>query len=55
MNQHRFKELSTIDPSYPDVTIALPDSKVEAVVTKIIEIISTSKYVSKCGVRAGMK
>lgn len=40
-NQYRFKELSTIDPSYPDVTIALPDSKVEKVVTKIIASIST--------------
>ncbi|PNF34286.1 hypothetical protein B7P43_G16547 [Cryptotermes secundus] len=41
INHLRFKELSTIDPSYPDVTIALPDSKVETVVTKIIEIITT--------------
>jgi hypothetical protein len=43
INQRRFKELSTVDPSYPDITIALPDSKVETVVTKIIASISTSK------------
>jgi hypothetical protein len=59
LNQYRFKELATVDPSYPDVTIALPDSKVEAVVTKIIESISTSKCVTKWAtgriVRRGLK
>jgi hypothetical protein len=45
INQHRFKELSTIDPSYPDVTMALPDSNVETVVTKIIGSITTGEHV----------
>jgi nitrogen regulatory protein PII len=43
-NQYRFRELATTDPSFPDVTIALSDSNVEEVVTRIIKSITTSEY-----------
>jgi hypothetical protein len=44
-NQQRFKELSMMDPSYPDVTIALPDDNIRTVVAKIISSISSGKLI----------
>jgi len=41
VNQQRFQDLSTIDPFYPDVTIASPDSNIHTVVTKVLSIISS--------------
>lgn len=41
INQNRFKALSTIDPSYPDVTIASPDNNIQTVVAKILSSISS--------------
>jgi hypothetical protein len=47
VNQNRFKELSTIDPSFPDVTIASPDSNIHTVVAKVLSSISSSKLIYK--------
>jgi hypothetical protein len=44
INHYRFKELSMIDPSYPDIATASLDSKVETVVAKIVSSISTGKF-----------
>jgi len=41
LNQHRFNELSTIDPNFPDVTIASPDNNVHTVVAKVLSSISS--------------
>lgn len=41
LNQHRFNELSTIDPAFPDVTIASPDNNVHTVVTAVLSSISS--------------
>lgn len=40
-NQHRFKEMSIIDPSYPDVIIASPDNNIRTVVAKVVSSISS--------------
>jgi hypothetical protein len=45
INHYRFKELLAIDPSYPDIATASPDSKAETVVDKIISSISTGKLI----------
>jgi hypothetical protein len=45
INQHRFRELSAIDPTYPDEVIASPDSNVHTVVAKVISSISSSKFI----------
>jgi hypothetical protein len=45
INHYRFKELSMLDPSYPDIATASPDSKVETVVAKIVSSISTGKFI----------
>jgi hypothetical protein len=45
INHYRFKELSLIDSSYPDVAIASPDSHVETVVGKIVSRIAEGKFI----------
>ena len=47
INQNRFKTLSTIDPSYPDVTIVSPDNNIQTVVPKILSSISSGKLIYK--------
>jgi hypothetical protein len=47
LNRRRFEELSTIDPSFPDVTIASPDTDVHTVVAEVISSISSSKLIYK--------
>jgi hypothetical protein len=46
-NQHRFKEMSIIDPSYPDVIIASPDNNIRTVVAKVVSSISSGNFVYK--------
>jgi len=41
LNQHRFNELSTVDPTFPDVTIASPDNNVHTVVAEVLSSISS--------------
>jgi len=47
LNQDRFNELSTIDPTFPDVTIASPDNNIHTVVAEVISSISSSKLIYK--------
>ena len=47
VSQHRFKELSTIDPSFPDVTIASPNANIHTVVAEVLSSISSSKLIYK--------
>ena len=46
-NQRRFKEMSIIDPSYPDVIIASPDNNIQTVVAKVVSSISSGNFVYK--------
>lgn len=41
LNQHRFSELSTVDPAFPDVTIASPDNNIHTVVAEVLSSISS--------------